>query len=430
MEWLIPLKRDFNHSQGNFMPSDTSGHVLFVVHSRVLHALSPVDRKVLWTEQLDPKGDNYGYYSGNTSIAQPMQRSDQFSPFNLLQQESAQRNSPIAAVNSDYVCVTGRRTLAVHDAITGRLRWSKDRLPNGARVYGTDSLVFIVPPDTGKTQVHSAIDGSRVDVTNIGPVLQRTMRVLPEGFIMAENKAGNSILGLAKGTTMIRYFNPAEGRNLWTADYPGGTYLSLMDDNYLVALEPSGTLELLDLETGSIKQMPGLTEEDLKSKTEVRAVSDHANLYLIINKQRQNNGYYYGYYNDGNMPSIPVNGLVFAWDRETGKMLWKQQVNDQQLMLTHFTHAPFLVFNRQSYKQIENMGFSVMSTLALDKFTGKTQVDVTAPSNYSNFQKYDLHLGQRMLEFRSYQLRLRITALPPGSAEVESAENPKPAIAE
>ncbi len=202
-----------------------------------------------------------------------------------------------------------------------------------------------------------------------------------------------------------------------------------MDDNYLVALEPEGTLELLDLETGSITQMPGITAEDLKSKTEVRAVSDHANLYLIINKQRQNN-HYYGYYNDGNMPSIPVNGTIFAWNRETGKLLWKQPVTDQQLMLTHFTHAPLLVFNKQTYKQVENMGFTVMSTLGIDKFTGKVQVDVSAPSNYRNFQKYELNLGQRMLEFRSYQLRLRITALPPGTAEEGKAPNPLPAVAE
>jgi hypothetical protein len=83
-----------------------------------------------------------------------------------------------------------------------------------------------------------------------------------------------------------------------------------------------------------------------------------------------------------------------------------------------------MIFNTQTYKQVENISFAVMNTLAVDKFTGRVQVDASAPSNYSNFRTYDLNLGQRTMEFRSYQLRLRITALPPGTAEEA------PAIAE
>jgi outer membrane protein assembly factor BamB len=188
-------------------------------------------------------------------------------------------------------------------------------------------------------------------------------------------------------------------------------------------------VELLDLETGTIQQMQGVSEDDLKSKTEVRAISDHANLYLIINRKRQSTRYF-GYYNDGNMPGIPVNGTVFAWNRDTGHFLWKQEVTNQQLMLTHFTQAPLLVFNMQTYQQVENISFAAMNTLAIDKFTGKIQVNASAPSNYSNFQRYELNLGQRMLEFRSYQLRVRITALPPGSAEEADPKHPAPAIAE
>jgi outer membrane protein assembly factor BamB len=424
MEWLIPLKRSVSHSQGNIMPAETSGHVLFVVHSGILHALSPVDRKILWTYALDPKATRNSYYSMNRNASQPMQRNDQLSPYNLLQQNGQRQNTTLAAVNSDYVCVLGRRMLSVHDTVTGQLRWSKDRLPTQAQVYGTDSLVFVVPPDSTKTITLSAIDGSPVEMPKIGELFQQTMRVLPEGFILAENKASNSILGLTRGATTVRYYNPLDGRDLWTAEYPSGTYLSLMDDNYLAAVKPTGHAELLDLETGKIQHMQGLTEDDLRSKTEIRAVSDHANLYLIVNKKRQNTRYF-GYYNDGNMPGVPVNGTIFAWNRDTGKFLWKQDVTDQQLMLMHFTHSPLLVFNTQTYKQVDNISFSAMNTLAIDKFTGKVQVNVSAPSNYSNFRTYELSLGQRTLEFRSYQLRLRITALPPGSAE-----DPSPAVAE
>ncbi len=256
IEWLVPLRQGVSNSQGNFMPAETSGHLLFVVHAGILHALSPVDRKILWTRPLDPKGGQNTYYNANQAAMQPMQRSDQLSPYTMLSQ---QQNTMLAVANSDYVCVLGRRMLSVHDSVTGRLRWSKDRLPHQARVYGTDSLVFIVPQvlESGKIIVLSSIDGSQVEVPNVKAILQKTMRILPAGFILAETKASQSILGLKRGTASIRFFDPSKNRDVWKKDYPNGTYLSLMDDNFLAALKPTGELELLDLETGNVRAMQG-----------------------------------------------------------------------------------------------------------------------------------------------------------------------------
>ncbi len=318
----------------------------------------------------------------------------------------------------------GRRMISVHDAITGRLRWSKDRLKTNTRIYGTDSLIFIVPPDMRDASALSAIDGRPVDVPKLTELLQKTIRILPGGMVLAESKASKSILGLSRGTTVVRFFDPLEHRDRWSAEYPSGSYLALMDDDYLAALEPDGHLDLLDLETGKTQTMQGVTEDDLKSKTEVRVLSDHDNMYLIINRKRQNNRSYY--YSDGNMATVPVNGTIFAWNRETGKFLWQQKVADQKLVLMHFTHSPLLMFYTRMYKRVDNFGFYATNTLALDKFTGKKRVEVSAPTNYSGFQTYDLSLSERTLEMKSYQSRIRITALAPGSAEKDDAES-KPA---
>ena len=224
----------------------------------------------------------------------------------------------------------------------------------------------------------------------------------------------------------MRFFDPLERRDRWSAEYPSGSYLALMDDDYLAALKPDGHLDLLDLETGKTQTMQGVTEDDLKSKTEVRVLSDHDNVYLIINRKRDNNRYYY--YNDGNMATVPVNGSIFAWNRETGQFLWQEKVADQKLVLMHFTHSPLLVFYTRMYKRVDNFGFYATNTLALDKFTGKKRVEVSAPTNYSGFQTYDLSLKERTLEMKSYQSRIRITALAPGSAEKDDTKS-KPAKA-
>ncbi len=428
MEWLIPLRRgpDGGPGQSNMMPADTSGHLLFVVHYGVLHALSPIDRKILWTYALDPKAHQNSYYS-NSNAPLPMQSNRSLNTQQWLQQDGSRRHqqSALAVVNSDYVCVKGRRMISVHDAITGRLRWSKDRLKTNTLVYGTDSVVFLVPPDMQNAVALSATDGRRVDVPNLDQLMLSTIRILPGGMVLAESKASKSILGLSRGTTVMRFFDPFERRDRWTAEYPSGSYLALTDDDYLAALKPDGHLDLLDLETGKTQTMQGVTEDDLKSKTEVRVLADHDNVYLIINRKRDTSGRFY-YYSDGNMATVTVNGSIFAWNRETGKFLWQQKVDDQKLVLMHFTHSPLLVFYTRMYKRVENFGFYATNTLAVDKFTGKKRVEVSAPTNYSGFQTYDLSLRERTLEMRSYQSRLRITALAPGTAEDDDGKSKPP----
>ena len=173
MEWLVPLRRAEGHSQGNLMPADTSGHLLFVVHYGVLHALSPIDRKILWTYPLDPKGTRQNYYYSSSNVPQPMQSNRSLNTQQWLQQDGYRRHqqSALAVVNSDYVCVMGRRMISVHDAITGRLRWSKDRLKTDTQIYGTDSLIFLVPQDMREATALSAIDGRPVDVPQLSELL-------------------------------------------------------------------------------------------------------------------------------------------------------------------------------------------------------------------------------------------------------------------
>lgn len=426
-EWLVPLRRGPSGSQGDLMLSDMSGHVVFVVHYGILHALSPIDKKVLWTKALDPKGTQNVYYSNRQNTPDAMQTLEQLNPTAMLQKVGQQR-ATLAVVNSNYVCVLGRRMLSVLDTVTGRLLWTKDRLPTQTKIYGTDSFVFLVPSDPSQTIALSAIDGQRVEIPKLGTLFGKTLRVMHEGLVLAESKANNSILGLTRGKTVLRYFDPLEQRDLWKQEYPSKTYLSVMSDDHIVALKPDGHVDLLDMETGKTQTLQGVTEEELRTKTEVRAVSDHDNLYLIINQRRPSNRY--GYYSSNDIRTIKVHGLVIAWNRHTGKFLWKQKVKDQQLVLMHFTQSPLLLFNMQQYKQMNNFGYSVMNTMAIDKFTGKVKVDVSVPSNYSNFRVYFLNLGQRSLELRSYQLRLRLTALPPGTAEELAPKNPAPAVAE
>lgn len=322
----------------------------------------------------------------------------------------------LAVVNQNYVCGLGRRMMTIYDAHTGKIRWTKKRLPLNTRVFGTDSLVFIVPPQTNQTEVLKASDGSPVNLKNLGSLITNTMRILPAGLVIAEQKTTATLFARSNEKTIFRLHDIPGNRDLWKVEYPKDVDYSLMADNYIAVLQTSGQVDLIELETGRVLNYPGITEEDLKSKTEAIPLSDHDNFYLMINKKRTGSSYSSYYY--GGMTSIASNGVMLAWNRRTGKFLWRQNITNQRLLLQHFTHSPLLVFNVQTYdRSIKNYSFPLSNTWAIDKFTGKVVADISAPNSYSNISSYRLSLGQGTLEMRSYRMRLRLAAHFPAQAE-------------
>ena len=73
LHWLVPLRGKARSSQ-SYAVAQAVGHRLFVLYRDVLHCLSPVERKVLWTRTLETRGQASGYYySPNQQTARPMQ---------------------------------------------------------------------------------------------------------------------------------------------------------------------------------------------------------------------------------------------------------------------------------------------------------------------------------------------------------------------
>jgi len=174
----------------------------------------------------------------------------------------------------------------------------------------------------------------------------------------------------------------------------------------LVAFKQSIGLKLVDLQNGKSRRIgEAISKSDLKSKSELFAIADQHNLYFIVNR-RDRESYYYS---DGIAP-LHVNGLVFAFDRKTGRQLWKQKVQNQNLVRQQFNHSPMLVFAARKYVQ-KPFAYSTLSLLVLDKQTGRRLVERTAPSNsYSDYHNLSLNMDERYIELRSYNQRIRFIA--------------------
>lgn len=421
LEWVVPLRMQKDASQGNYASSETSGHLLFLLHYGVMHALSPVDRSVLWTASVDGMRKPGSFYR-SASRQNPVQMQNQSSmQYGNFLRTRTNRTGMLAVANYDYVCLHGRRQFTVLDALTGDVRWKLTRVPRGVQVYGTDKAIFVVHQNNSQAAAFNPLDGSPLPIKNLHELLQKTIFMAPGSFVVADKTSSRSLLGLRGGNVEIKCIDPLTNREVWKHACPDNSYFSMADDDHLAILQTKGKFETVNLHTGQVTTMTGLTEANLKSKSERYSMSDMEHTYLIVNEQQRSYSYY-----GSSLGSLRVNGTVYAFNRKTGKLNWKHKVENTNIITHYFTNLPMLLFTSRKYERKGNFGYYSTSLLGLDKATGKALVNSNAASDYSSFNSMKLDLAKRKIELRSYNMRMRISVATGKPAIAERA----PAVAE
>ncbi|MCH7989362.1 MAG: PQQ-binding-like beta-propeller repeat protein, partial [Planctomycetes bacterium] len=366
LHWLLPLRSSSHNSQTNLSATRSLGHQLFVLHRDMLHCLSPVDRKVLWTYPIDNQNRSGGFYRQPSRQApKPMQNGAAIASQSSLAAQSSAYGM-LAAVAGDFVCVYGRRRFVVLDAATGEVRWIRDRIKRGTTVFGSDDVIYVVPPNRNETVALRALDGKKLNVPKIAGLLRQAVRISGNDLVLIESNASN-LFGFARRKTIVRRYNPLTQQELWKLEFPNGTHFSLLENGTLAALTPSRQFELVNLDSGKRKKIgEPIPEADLKSRSQLYVLSDQRNIYLAINKRRSRTTYYGG----SELPSLHLNGPVIAFDIQTGRLLWKQDVTSHQLVYQQLRISPILLFAKRSYERKNKLNYWKMDLLAIDKKSG------------------------------------------------------------
>jgi outer membrane protein assembly factor BamB len=406
MRWMLPMRTSPYGNSGT-LAAQQVGHQVFVAHGGVLHALSPVERRVVWTQPLGGRNAAAVYYrSAGRDGAQPMQSGTAIASRGALRQP-ATIDGMLAVANSEYVCTYERRTVIVRDALTGEVRWTRSRIPANSALVGNEEIVFIVPPGNGAPTALRAIDGEPLEIDGLGEELGKTVAVVSGGLIQVESGRESSVLGLSRTNLVVRAFDPLRGEEHWRAEFPNNTYFSLLDDDRLAALEVTGRLHVLDLQTGERVKFDALPDAALKYRAEIYALGDYERVYLIVNQSRRRSYIY----SSGGLPTLNVNGTIYAFDRRSGRKLWEQKAPNQQLLREQFTHLPVMVFSSRRYERQGNMGNWETSLLVIDKKSGRELIDAQLASQYSGgFQALKLNASERSVELVSYNQRIRLVA--------------------
>ena len=406
LDWSLPLRNKLTSNIGYGTVIRTVGHQMLVYHREVLHLLSPVDRRVVWTRPVESRGTNYfDPMQAARRQALPMQSSAEFQSRPTDPTDEMARNSLLTLCTPELIGYRGRRMLTVTDAASGQWRWELRDLPTDARVQTTNDFISVSSPSRWpKGLLLRARDGQPVPLAMSSP----------ERFQSAKISLGSDLLVVSRdaGTQLVlERWNPLTSKTVWRETFPTTNQFSWLDAHTLATLGQDGKLTTLDIDSHELQTLATIKPTDLSTPNHRRyLVADHDRLFLIVSGERTN------FYGD-EFATVPVNGTIFAFDRRAGGELWRQRVDNQGLILNHFVASPTLIFSTRRFETRGKIHVQVQKLLLLDKKTGRKQFEEEFTNQFNGYRGLNLNLAERQIELLTYNDRLRLIGSEPLKAE-------------
>ncbi|WP_010583797.1 outer membrane protein assembly factor BamB family protein [Schlesneria paludicola] len=415
LDWMIPLRSAVRAADDGNLTTRLIGHQMFFVSRGVLHAVSPLDKQVLWTKTLDGHVDGSSPFrnDGRPSIT-PMiaPGRDEMSQMMLLQR--AYSTGPLAVVQPHYLCIQGRRSLSVLDPQTGREVWKLDGLPMNSQVVGTSEVLFTMIPGKNDVLAYRALDGKPLLVPNLQKLLSQTL--LTHGSSLLLIKAGKpsalSALGirLSGGPQIsLQLHDPVKDKTIWQIDdLPGGSRISPLDDEEVVVARPDGRVQRIEVATGTVTALEGVPDDIEKSAkrgpaTDKYLLADNDRIYLIANSAESIIDS-----SEESIESIRVHGTVSAWSRHDNRFLWQRSVAHHNLVVDRFASMPVFLFLSRKWKPRQRLDVGYLNVTAIHKQSGELLIDSKFPSGHSGFHALAIHVDDPSIELRSYNARIRL----------------------
>lgn len=239
----------------------------------------------------------------------------------------------VLLVNQDAIIYQlGPRLIAV-DPLTGAPQWTREDLRPRCRLLGNDGHVVVIPPGGKSAFVHRVTDGEMI--RNVP---------LPD----AKNQIafhGENLITL-KGENLSRELECRSLVNdevLWRMPCLEGTELQKIGRNELALLANEGTLRIVSLSNGKRKIQAKI---DPDPKRQSFYVFRLASCYVLLTNRGEDDTVAGQDRFLHENAFLSVNGPVYAFHPQTGKPLWKTQVDDQALEHLPSYNSPVVVFNK------------------------------------------------------------------------------------
>jgi outer membrane protein assembly factor BamB len=394
------------------------GHLIVLPDGHMVFGIDPIGHQVLWERSLlGPVGTTS---AGNISTQQDQKDG---SVQILFPDGFIMRLGQCGPAAPSYVCLQTREGLLALDPITGETLWTRTDVRPRGQVFGDDQHVYLVEQsaegNTVGTRAFRAADGvTAKEVPDFSAVYQNRQHLDGRRILASEARPG----GL-----LVRLYDIPTGKDVWKKECPTGTVVVQCEEPHQGALlEPDGALTALDLRSGREVLKTRVEARDVEKVQGASLLLDRTQYYLVINGPRDANVNPWGpitNFTPGTVRCVPVNGRVYAFERETGKVKWATlEVPQQMLVLEQFREMPILLFtsrvNRMANGRFGGMAMNNAALTVADKRTGKFLKD-EQNLTVQQFHTFRADLREGKIELVSYNSKVTLT-LQNGPATAEA----------
>jgi len=318
------------------------------------------------------------------------------------------------------ICLLKRDALEAIDPVTGRTLWTRSDVNSRTQVFGDDHNIYVVGIDDAGSAVGSrvfrAYDGVSVNVRDFAGTYDKRVRMLGRNILASGENA--------KGELEVRIYDVLAGKDLWKQTYPAGSVLTKSEDRRLVGVvESNGDVHILDLPSQK-EVMTGKLwkdKEDVKPIDKAQAiylVADRDNVYLGVNGAQDPNIVPWSGVQSNLLPgtglrSVPVNGELYCFRRDTGERRWIVTVRNQMLVTSRFEDLPIVLFTSRFMEWVGGPAVrnqvNVSYCQAFDKRSGKWIYDnkTVPPGMYFHDLSIDTRAGK--VDLTGYQMKVTFT---------------------
>jgi len=397
------------------------GHLVVLPVGRMVYGIDAVHWTVLWKKDLSnpANGEPVAGQGLSSLTVDPRDGSVQV----VYQDQFMQRLGQTGPLEGAAVCLQMKDALTAVDPIDGHTLWTRSDVTSRGHIFGDDQYVFVVEMSSDNkpayTRVFRAYDGSSVKAPDFREAYENRIRLVGRDLLVADQD---------KDATTLRLYDPLTGKDLWKQAFAAKSYVLQAEDGDLTGVvEPDGQVRVVDLTTRKEVLTPDskIDPKYLEKDATMTVLADAADVYVVPNNPAEATMRV----NTNLMPAtglrgLNVNGWLHAFRRDNGKLHWRAEAADQQLVLDQFQEMPVFLMTAHTMKFQGFGGMQGQATalLVIDKRTGKL---LWENSNVPQGQFYSLDVDGRdgKIEFKSPQDKVVIS---PANDKPAAAPPPVP----
>jgi outer membrane protein assembly factor BamB/tetratricopeptide (TPR) repeat protein len=376
------------------------GHLVVVGAGPVVFGFDPVQRRVCWERRLATEVDGTVTADSSPLGGIVVARPDGHESYLGM----------IGPPDFDGVYLQTTEGLTVLDPATGAVRWQRSDLRLNCATFRDGKHLFLAEfyrsgNLKGVRAVRTA-DGVSVPVPDGAT----------EAYAHKVRTVGRCILAAAHGEGVpvrLRLYDMLTGKDVWQREFPEKSVVAdSVDPNLLAVVSPKGDAIVIDLaarrELVKMRLHPGALER-IKSAT---LLHDRSSFYLALVRQSEMNPEQESATTlfQGDLSSVPVNGRLYAFARDTGKVRWYHDMVGQTILLDQFDDLPIVLCASTVDKQpTPEKAQTVQRIRSIDKITGKTIFNTPddAPKLTEPFHTLRVDPWTKVIDLVSEDFRLR-----------------------